>query len=83
MEEDAQEKPELVEPEMLKLIAKTFRYEKKWAGMNSYYVWATPSGEERSESMQFRVVREDGHWKVLGFKVWEEEDWFKALIEKE
>jgi len=83
MKEDAQEKPELVEPEMLKLIAKMFRYEKKWTGMNSYYVWATPPGEERSESMQFRLVKEDGHWKVLGFKVWEEEDWFKALIEKE
>ena len=81
--EEAQEKPELVEPEMLKLIAKAFRYEKQWTGMNSYYVWATAPGEERSESMQCRLVKEDGHWKVLGFKVWEEEDWFKALIEKE
>ncbi len=30
IKEDAQEKPELVEPEMLKSIAKTFRYEKQW-----------------------------------------------------
>jgi len=28
IKEDAQGKPELVEPEMLKLITKTFRYEK-------------------------------------------------------
>ncbi len=81
--EEAQEESELVEEEMLKLIAKTFRYEKQWTGINSYYVWATTPGEERSEEMQFRVVREDGLWKVLGFKIWEEEDWFKALIENE
>lgn len=80
MEEDAEEKPELVEPEMLRMITKTFRYEKERIGPDSYYVWATPPGEERSEEMQFRVIRENGDWKILGFKTWEEEDWFRSLI---
>ena len=69
-------------PELVKWVAKTFRYEKIWTGVNSYYVWAIPPGEERSEGLQFRVVRENSNWKVLVFKVWEEEDWFKALTEK-
>ncbi len=69
------------EDEVIKLVIETFRYERKWTGVNSYYVWATPPGEERSEDMQFIVVREEGEWKILGFKVWEEEDFFKALVE--
>ena len=70
-----------LEGEMIQLVLETFRYERKWTGPNSYYVWATPPGEERSEDMQFIVVREEGEWKVLGFKVWEEEDFFKALVQ--
>lgn len=80
IKEDAKEKPELTHPDMLKLIVNTFHYEKEWTGANSYYVWATPPGKERSEKMQFRVVKENDSWKVLAFKVWEEKDWFKALI---
>ena len=52
-------------------------------GVKSYYVWAIPPGEERSEDLQFKVVRENSKWKVLAFKAWEEEGWFKALIEQE
>jgi len=70
-------------PQLLKWVAKTFRYEKIWTGVNSYYVRAIPPGEERSEGLQFRVVRENSNWKVLVFKVWEEEGWFKALTGKE
>jgi hypothetical protein len=66
-------------PELVKWVEKAFRYEKIWTGVNSYYVWAIPPGEKRSESLQFRVVRENSNWKVLVFKVWEEEGWFKAL----
>jgi len=66
-------------PQLVKWVAKTFRYEKIWTGVNSYYVRAIPPGEERSEGLQFRVVRENSNWKVLVFKVWEEEGWFKAL----
>jgi len=69
------------EDELIKLAIQTFRYQRKWTGANSYYVWATVPGEERSEDMQFIVVREEGEWKVLGFKIWEEEDFFKALVE--
>ncbi|GAF79277.1 unnamed protein product, partial [marine sediment metagenome] len=69
------------EDELIKLAIQTFRYERKWTGANSYYVWATAPGEERSEDMQFIVVREEGEWKVLGFKIWEEEDFFKALVQ--
>ena len=69
--------------QLVKWVAKTFRYEKIWTGVNSYYVWAIPPGEERSEGLQFRVVRENSNWKVLVFKVWEEEGWFKALTGKE
>jgi len=71
------------EAELIKLAIKTFRYEKRWTGVKSYYVWAIPPGEERSEDLQFKVVREDSKWKVLAFKTWEKEDWFEALIEKE
>ena len=67
--------------ELIKLALETFRYERKWTGSNSYYVWATPPGEERSEDMQFIVVRAEGEWKVLGFKGGEEEEIFKALVE--
>ena len=66
---------------MIKLVVETFRYERKWTGANSYYVWPIPPGEERSEDVQFIVVREEGVWKVLGFKAWEEEEFFKALVE--
>jgi len=69
------------EDELIKLVIETFRYQRKWTGANSYYVWATAPGEERSEDMQFIVVREEGVWKILGFKVWEEEEFFKALIQ--
>ena len=69
------------EDELIKLVIETFRYERKWTGANSYYVWATAPGEERSEDMQFIVVREEGVWKILGFKIWEEEEFFKALIQ--
>ncbi|HIH95968.1 MAG TPA: hypothetical protein HA348_00510 [Thermoplasmata archaeon] len=69
-------------PQLVKWVAKTFRYEKIWTGVNSYYVRAIPPGEERSEGLQFRVVRENSNWKVLVFKVWEEEGWFKALTGK-
>jgi len=66
---------------LIKLAIQTFRYERTWTGVNSYYVWALAPGEERSEDMQFMVVREEGEWKILGFKVWEEEDFFKTLVE--
>jgi len=66
-------------PELVKWVEKAFRYEKIWTGVNSYYVWAIPPGEKRSESLQFRVVRGNSDWKVLVFKTWEEEGWFKAL----
>jgi len=66
-------------PELVKWVEKAFRYEKIWTGVNSYYVWAIPPGEKRSESLQFRVIRENSDWKVLVFKAWEEEGWFKAL----
>jgi hypothetical protein len=69
------------EDELIKLAIQTFRYERKWTGVNSYYVWAITPGEERSEDMQFIVVREENAWKILGFKVWEEEEFFKALVE--
>jgi superkiller protein 3 len=69
------------EDELIKLVIGTFRYQRQWTGANSYYVWAIAPGEERSEDMQFIVVREEGVWKILGFKVWEEEDFFKALIQ--
>ncbi len=69
------------EDELIKLAIQTFRYQRTWTGVNSYYVWALAPGEERSEDMQFIVAREEGVWKILGFKVWEEEDFFKALIE--
>jgi tetratricopeptide (TPR) repeat protein len=69
------------EDELIKLVMQTFRYQRKWTGANSYYVWALAPGEERSEDMQFIVVREEGVWKILGFKVWEEEEFFKALIQ--
>jgi hypothetical protein len=69
------------EDELIKLVMQTFRYQRKWTGANSYYVWAIAPGEERSEDMQFIVVREEGVWKILGFKVWEEEEFFKALIQ--
>jgi len=83
IEQKLQEELELREgPELVKWVKKTFRYEKIWTGVNSYYVWAIPPGEERSESLQFRVVRENSNWKVLVFKVWEEEGWFKALTKK-
>jgi len=75
---DQDSKPE---DELIKLAIQTFRYERTWTGVNSYYVWALAPGEERSEDMQFMVVREEGEWKILGFKVWEEEDFFKALVE--
>lgn len=75
IKKDAQEKPEL-----MKLGVKTFRYERMWTGVNSYYVWAISPGEKRSEGLQFKVVRENSNWKILAFKAWEEEDWFKALI---
>lgn len=78
MTEDVQE-----EAELIKLAMKTFRYERRWTGVKSYYVWAVPPGEERSEDLQFKVVRENSKWKILAFKTWEEEDWFKALIEEE
>jgi hypothetical protein len=83
IEQKLQEELELREgPELVKWVRKTFRYEKIWTGVNSYYVWAIPPGEERSDSLQFRVVRENSNWKVLVFKVWEEEGWFKALTKK-
>jgi len=83
IEQKLQEELELGKgPELVKWVEKTFRYEKIWTGVNSYYVWAIPPGEERSESLQFRVVRENSNWKVLVFKVWEEEGWFKALTKK-
>lgn len=66
-------------PELVNWVEKAFRYERIWTGVNSYYVWAIPPGEKRSESLQFRVVRENSDWKVLMFKAWEEEGWFKAL----
>ncbi|MBA7698680.1 hypothetical protein ES703_107360 [subsurface metagenome] len=66
-------------PELVKWVEKAFRYERIWTGVNSYYIWAIPPGEKRSESLQFRVVRENSDWKVLVFKAWEEEGWFKAL----
>jgi len=75
IKKDAQEKPEL-----MKLGVKTFRYERMWTGVNSYYVWAMSPGEKRSEGLQFKVVRENSNWKILAFKAWEEEDWFKGLI---
>jgi tetratricopeptide (TPR) repeat protein len=78
IKKDVQEKAELI-----KLAIKTFGYERKWTGINSYYVWAIPPGQERSEDRQFKVVRENSEWKILAFKVWEKEDWFKALIEEE
>jgi len=78
MKKDVQE-----EAELIKLAMKTFRYERGWTGVKSYYVWAIPPGEERSEDLQFKVVRENSKWKILAFKTWEEEDWFKALIEEE
>jgi len=71
------------EAELIKLAIKTFRYERRWTGVKSYYVWAIPPGEERSEDLQVKVVRENSEWKVLAFKTWEKEDWFEALIEKE
>ena len=70
-----------LEDEMAELVIEAFRYQRKWTGANSYYVWAIVPGEERSEDWQFIVVREEGVWKVLGFKVWEEEEFFKALVE--
>jgi len=80
IEQKLQEELELGKgSELVKWVKKTFRYEKIWTGVNSYYVWAIPPGEKRSESLQFRVVRENSIWKVLVFKVWEEEGWFKAL----
>jgi len=83
IEQKLQEELELGKgPELVKWVEITFRYEKIWTGVNSYYVWAIPPGEERSESLQFRVVRENSNWKVLVFKVWEEEGWFKALTGK-
>jgi len=75
IKKDVQEKPEL-----MKLAVKTFRYERMWTGVKSYYVWAMSPGEKRSEGLQFKVVRENSNWKILAFKAWEEEDWFKALI---
>jgi hypothetical protein len=70
-----------LEDKEIELMIQTFRYQRKWTGANSYYVWALAPGEERSEDMQFIVVREEDVWKVLGFKVWEEEDLFKALVQ--
>jgi len=83
MEEDAEEKPEFLEPEMLRMMVQAFRYEKEPLGPDTYYVWATAPGKERSEDMQFRVVLEGTDWKVLGFRTWEKEDWFRSMIGEE
>lgn len=65
--------PELANPEMLELMLLTIRYEKERTGQNSYYVWVVPPGGERNKDMQCKVIRENGGWKILTMKVWEEE----------
>lgn len=74
---------ESLDPEIVKFGLNLFSYEKEQINGESFYVWyIAPDGSDSKEDLNFRVVKEDGNWKILMQKGMEDNPLFSSLLEK-
>lgn len=69
--------------ETVKFGLNLFSYEKEQIDGESFYVWyVAPNGSNSKEDLNFRVVKEDGDWKILMLKGMEDIPLFSNSLEK-
>ena len=74
---------ESLDPEIVKFGLNLFSYKKEQINGESFYVWyIAPDGSDSKEDLNFRVVKEDGNWKILMQKGMEDNPLFSSLLEK-
>ena len=70
-------------PEAVEFGLNLFSYEKEQIDEESFYVWyVLLDGSDSKEDLTFRVVKEDGNWKILMLKGVEDILPFSSLLEK-
>jgi len=81
IQKDPKLKPMLQNPEMLKFFVETFNYKKEKIDENTYYVWWISSDGNECDD-PYRVIKEDGKWKIRTLKSLEDNPIF-GIQEKE
>ena len=72
-------KPMLQNPEVLKFgLEIMYDYEEEEIDENTYYVyWISPHGDKYDDP--FKVIKEDGKWKIRSVKSWEDDPIFRKI----
>lgn len=85
-EETIEESPEVKlifqDPEAVKSMLKTFSYGKEQIDEESLYVWYVTAAGRSSEDSAFKIVKENGDWKILMIKGTRYEPVFSKIIEE-